>query len=87
MGTHISKVKSTAMDSWTKEQYQNMLDWGNLRVNSHYMPHPERIEKPDTQSDIEMELYIRDKYERQAFRDFSKTSQFTVCFYNCFSRR
>lgn len=33
MGTHISKVKSVDLDSWTDEQTQSMLKWGNSRAN------------------------------------------------------
>ncbi|KXN74206.1 Arf GTPase activating protein, partial [Conidiobolus coronatus NRRL 28638] len=36
MGTHISKVKSISLDSWTPEQIQNMQEWGNEKVNQHY---------------------------------------------------
>ena len=33
MGTHISRVKSVDLDSWTDEQLQSMLRWGNSRAN------------------------------------------------------
>ena len=33
MGTHISRVKSVDLDSWTDEQLQSMLRWGNERAN------------------------------------------------------
>ena len=33
MGTHISRVKSVDLDSWTDEQLQSMLRWGNTRAN------------------------------------------------------
>lgn len=33
MGTHISRVKSVDLDSWTDEQLQSMLRWGNARAN------------------------------------------------------
>ena len=37
MGTHISRVKSVDLDSWTDEQTQSMLKWGNSRANK-YVP-------------------------------------------------
>jgi hypothetical protein len=37
MGTHISKVKSVDLDSWTDEQLQSMLKWGNTRANMYEM--------------------------------------------------
>ena len=33
MGTHISKVKSVDLDSWTDEQLQSVVKWGNSRAN------------------------------------------------------
>lgn len=33
MGTHISRVKSVDLDSWTDEQLQSMLKWGNSKAN------------------------------------------------------
>lgn len=33
MGTHISRVKSVDLDSWTDEQLQNVIKWGNARAN------------------------------------------------------
>jgi hypothetical protein len=33
MGTHISKVKSVDLDTWTDEQLQSVLKWGNARAN------------------------------------------------------
>jgi hypothetical protein len=33
MGTHISRVKSVDLDSWTDEQLQSVLKWGNARAN------------------------------------------------------
>lgn len=33
MGTHISRVKSVDLDTWTDEQLASMLRWGNARAN------------------------------------------------------
>lgn len=33
MGTHISRVKSVDLDTWTDEQLQSMIKWGNARAN------------------------------------------------------
>ena len=35
MGTHISRVKSVDLDSWTDEQLQSVLRWGNARANKY----------------------------------------------------
>ncbi|KAG5458304.1 MAG: hypothetical protein BJ554DRAFT_1494 [Olpidium bornovanus] len=33
MGTHISKVKSVDLDTWTPEQIANVQRWGNATAN------------------------------------------------------
>lgn len=35
MGTHISRVKSVDLDSWTDEQTASMIKWGNTRANKY----------------------------------------------------
>ncbi|CAG8492705.1 3669_t:CDS:2 [Ambispora leptoticha] len=69
MGTHISKVKSISLDSWTPDQVENMKQWGNLKANAKWNPRPELNPVPVNASDSEMERYIRNKYERKAFMD------------------
>ncbi|ODQ51674.1 Arf GTPase activating protein, partial [Saitoella complicata NRRL Y-17804] len=34
MGTHISKVKSISLDTWTPEQLNNMKELGNEKSNA-----------------------------------------------------
>ncbi|KAF6015272.1 hypothetical protein HII13_000208 [Brettanomyces bruxellensis] len=36
MGTHISKVKSVDLDSWTDEEVQSMVLWGNKKANKFW---------------------------------------------------
>lgn len=36
MGTHISRVKSVDLDSWTDEQLASMVKWGNTRANKYW---------------------------------------------------
>ncbi|WAQ86971.1 hypothetical protein PtA15_7A700 [Puccinia triticina] len=65
LGTHISKVKSVSLDSWTKEQLQPMKQLGNLRANQIYNPHGPRNPPP---TDLEqLEKYIRAKYQAKRF--------------------
>ncbi|EED16508.1 GTPase activating protein for Arf, putative [Talaromyces stipitatus ATCC 10500] len=71
MGTHISKVKSLSMDSWTSEQVENMKKRGNAIVNKEYNP---RNIKPDIPVDVDeadsaMERFIRQKYEHRILED------------------
>ncbi|TPX70348.1 hypothetical protein SpCBS45565_g01750 [Spizellomyces sp. 'palustris'] len=64
LGTHISKVKSADLDSWTEEQVLNMAKWGNARANQ-YWEHdlPSNFTPPDSNIDH----FIRSKYERKQY--------------------
>ncbi|KAI0640406.1 hypothetical protein C8Q79DRAFT_1107257 [Trametes meyenii] len=71
MGTHVSKVKSLTMDSWTKEQVEVMKSNGNIKSNALYNPdeirHPPPTNMIDSERDSDLEKYIRSKYEYKAF--------------------
>ncbi|KAK2069627.1 hypothetical protein P8C59_004186 [Phyllachora maydis] len=64
LGTHVSKVKSLSMDSWSNEQVENMKKVGNVASNKNYNP---QNKKPPTpidadEADSAMERFIRSKY-------------------------
>ncbi|RUS35609.1 hypothetical protein BC938DRAFT_482906, partial [Jimgerdemannia flammicorona] len=69
MGTHISKVKSVTLDSWTPEQIEMMKQGGNSKANAKYNPHPEQHPLPLAEDDSGMERYIRSKWEKKAFME------------------
>lgn len=60
MGTHISRVKSIDLDTWTPEQMQSIQKWGNRRANLYWEAHLKAGHIPP---DHKMESYIRSKYE------------------------
>ncbi|KAJ5811887.1 hypothetical protein N7474_008188 [Penicillium riverlandense] len=67
LGTHISKVKSLTMDTWTSEQVDNMKSNGNILANKIYNP---RNVKPSIPADVDeadacMERFIRQKYQHR----------------------
>ncbi|KAL9013072.1 MAG: hypothetical protein Q9173_002209 [Seirophora scorigena] len=67
LGTHISKVKSLSMDSWTNEQVASMQRNGNTASNRLYNP---RNSKPAIPLDVDevdaaLERFIRQKYDQQ----------------------
>ncbi|KAL9588332.1 MAG: hypothetical protein Q9203_002854 [Teloschistes exilis] len=69
LGTHISKVKSLSMDTWTNEQVESMRRNGNLASNKVYNP---RNSKPAIPLDVDevdaaLERFIRQKYDQQTF--------------------
>ncbi|KAI1284137.1 hypothetical protein F5Y07DRAFT_101235 [Xylaria sp. FL0933] len=64
LGTHISKVKSLSMDSWTNDQVENMKKIGNAASNKTYNPQGKRPPVPvdADEADSAMERFIRAKY-------------------------
>ncbi|KAF3906147.1 hypothetical protein ABW20_dc0100503 [Dactylellina cionopaga] len=70
LGTHISKVKSISLDTWTNEQVDMMKRTGNVNSNAIWNPDPQKHPPPVDLEDSEsiMERYIRDKYEHGKFR-------------------
>ncbi|KAI8235002.1 UBA domain-containing protein 3 [Colletotrichum sp. SAR 10_99] len=64
LGTHISKVKSLSMDSWSNEQVENMKKVGNVRSNGIYNPDNKKPPVPvdADEADSAMERFIRSKY-------------------------
>ncbi|KAH8112245.1 ArfGap-domain-containing protein [Phellopilus nigrolimitatus] len=72
IGTHVTKVKSLTLDSWSKEQVENMGAIGNIKANEYW--HPDRVRHPpptnmeESERDSELEKYIRSKYEYKRYR-------------------
>ncbi|KLU86374.1 stromal membrane-associated protein 1 [Magnaporthiopsis poae ATCC 64411] len=60
MGTHISRVKSVDLDSWTDEQLQSILSWGNARANKYW---EFKLAPGHAPSEAKIENFIRTKYE------------------------
>ncbi|KAF9647176.1 Arf GTPase activating protein, partial [Thelephora ganbajun] len=60
MGTHISKVKSVDLDTWTPIQLETIQKWGNRLANKHWEAHLKAGHIPP---DHKMESFIRSKYE------------------------
>ncbi|KAG8911022.1 hypothetical protein FRC00_007175 [Tulasnella sp. 408] len=60
MGTHISKVKSVDLDTWTPEQMASIQKWGNRRANTYWEAHLKAGHVPP---DHKVESFIRSKYE------------------------
>ncbi|EFW15928.1 hypothetical protein D8B26_004276 [Coccidioides posadasii str. Silveira] len=71
LGTHISKVKSLSMDTWSQDQVDNMKRNGNAVVNKVY--NPKHIKPPipidADEVDPAMERFIRKKYESKVLED------------------
>lgn len=68
LGTHVSKVKSLSMDSWSTEQVDQMKATGNVISNKKYNPDNVRPDIPADADEVEAALWkhIRQKYELRA---------------------
>ncbi|PPJ53347.1 hypothetical protein CBER1_00946 [Cercospora berteroae] len=60
MGTHISRVKSVDLDSWTDEQMASMLKWGNGRANKYW---EHKLAEGHVPNEAKIENFIRTKYD------------------------
>ncbi|KAL2438991.1 hypothetical protein ABEF95_015322 [Exophiala dermatitidis] len=71
LGTHISKVKSLSMDTWTAEQVENMKRNGNNAVNKLYNPKNKKPDMPLDADEVDsaMERFIRKKYQEKSLSD------------------
>ena len=47
LGTHISRIKSITLDTWTPEQIASIQEKGNTKMNALYNPNPERHPVPN----------------------------------------
>ncbi|CAK4015969.1 UBA domain-containing 3 [Lecanosticta acicola] len=65
LGTHVSKVKSLSMDSWSTEQVDGMKKVGNIASNKIYNPQNVRPDIPVDADEVDgaVERYIRQKYD------------------------
>ncbi|PKA58616.1 ADP-ribosylation factor GTPase-activating protein AGD12 [Apostasia shenzhenica] len=95
-GTHISKVLSVALDEWSDEEIESMIEvGGNSYANSIYEAFlPQGFSKPTSDSSYEERAkFIRAKYEFQEFlkpslRIVSSKSSFSEgSFRSCDSRK
>jgi hypothetical protein len=66
-------VKSLTIDTWSKEQVDNVKQMGNLKSNAIYNPnirrHPPPVNLEESERDSEMERFIRAKYEFKRFME------------------
>jgi stromal membrane-associated protein len=60
MGTHISRVKSVDLDSWTDEQLNSVVNWGNARAKKYWEA---KLSPDHVPSEAKIENFIRTKYE------------------------
>lgn len=74
LGTHISKVKSLSMDSWSNDQVDNMKRVGNVASNRIYNSTNVKPNIPIDVDEVEgaLERFIRQKYEHKAFSGESR---------------
>lgn len=59
MGTHISRVKSVDLDSWTDEQVESMVAWGNSKANKYWEA---QLDAGHIPADGKVDTFIKTKY-------------------------
>jgi len=66
LGVHISKVKSVDLDSWSVEQIEQILKWGNKRAGEYFECYlPKDYTRPSGNHAVES--FIRNKYEKKLY--------------------
>ncbi|KIV95301.1 hypothetical protein PV10_02972 [Exophiala mesophila] len=71
LGTHISKVKSLSMDTWSSDQVSYMRQNGNIASNKIYNPKNRKPDIPHDADEVDsaMERFIRKKYQEKSLSD------------------
>ena len=83
LGTHVTRVKSVHMDSWTTAEIQSIEALGNKKTNDIFERHlqegqwAQRIPNLHS-SPMERELFVRAKYESMSFVFPIKVSEVLV---------
>lgn len=68
LGTHISQVRSVTLDTWTPAQVAHFQKFGNARAAAYFEACiPEGFRRPAAGDSMQMEKFIRDKYEKKRF--------------------
>lgn len=60
MGTHVSKVRSIDLDSWSDEHMEKMVTWGNRRANLYWESKLPPNYVPD---EAKIQNFIKTKYD------------------------
>jgi len=71
LGTHLSVVRSTTLDTWTADQMERFRAMGgNANAAARYEARPPpNFRRPDSTDAYGMEQFIRDKYERKLYME------------------
>ncbi|ORC87101.1 ADP-ribosylation factor GTPase activating protein [Trypanosoma theileri] len=68
LGTHVSKVKSTTMDTWEEDMIRRCEAVGNARGQILYEHNlPQHVRPNPSSNNAVVERFIRDKYERKLY--------------------
>ncbi|EFJ47402.1 hypothetical protein VOLCADRAFT_92065 [Volvox carteri f. nagariensis] len=67
LGVHISKVRSTTLDTWLPEQVDMMARLGNRRANAYFEARLDSATRPNRDSTHDLERFIRLKYADKAW--------------------
>ncbi len=66
LGTHLSKVRSTTLDTWLPEQVEFISKLGNVRANNYWEARlPRGFRRPSEGDMSAMKDFIIEKYQNQ----------------------
>ncbi len=66
LGTHLSKVRSTTLDTWLPEQVEFISKLGNVRANNYWEARlPRGFRRPSEGDMSAMKNFIIEKYQNQ----------------------
>lgn len=66
LGTHLSKVRSTTLDTWLPEQVEFISKLGNVRANVYWEASlPSGFRRPAEGDMSALKVFITDKYQNQ----------------------
>lgn len=68
LGTHLSKVRSTTLDTWLPEQVEFVSKLGNVRANQYWEATLPAGHRRPTEGDMSgLKVFITDKYQNQVY--------------------
>ena len=75
LGTHLSKVRSTTLDTWLPEQVEFISKLGNVRANAFWEARLPRGFRRPTEGDMSaLKNFITEKYQNQVLYTSDKES-------------
>ena len=77
LGVHVSKVRSTTLDTWLPDQVHFISNVGNAKASIYWEASlPEGFERPSPEDRVNLEKFIRAKYVQRRWAAEGNPSEF-----------